>query len=384
MSRDQQWCWEFRYVTAKRSDETLKVFFAEFASDERSCFQSKRWSVFSTESLDRVEQSMADKYTDYALVGDGIQEKFWLREFWSHSARRIEIPWMSPLGRQFNWRLIPLKRTPTEDDLQFFVRIWEHPKPGFQYTAGIDIGGGVGQNATVIDMLRVGKVNDDPAVEVCQLWSPFISSPEVPPFAHALGVYYGRHMSPMPEALMCPEVQIAVGDYTSFQLAELGYSNFFYMDRYDMKRAPGHRSQRRGFATNAWSRPMMMEALKHGIESGWVVINSQRTYDELENLEAEELESGKTKYEHAEGDTDDCYIALGIAYFCSYDKGTMSERVTNKLRPRKKEELKQDAVELDSTEAMLARHFQKEEAEDFAEGMIDGIDGDDSMVADIY
>lgn len=368
MSREQMWCWEFRYVTAKRSDESLKVFFAEFASDERSCFQSKRWSVFTTEVLSRVEEGMSEKFTDYAIVGHGIQEKFWLREFWSHSARRIEIPWLTPLGKQFDWRLIPLKTTPKEDELQFFLRMWEPVRSGYNYTIGIDIGGGVGQNATVCEVLRVPMNEHEPAVEVAQLWSPHIASPEVPPFANALGIYYGRHMAPVPEALLAPEVQVAVGDYTSFQLSELGYSNFFYMDRYDMKRSPGHRSQRRGFATNAWSRPMMMESLKHGLESGWVIINSQKTYDELENLEAEELESGKTKYEHAEGDTDDCYMSLGIAYFCSYDKSTMQERVQNKLKPRKKQELQESVVELDSTEAMLSRHFQKEEQDDFAEG----------------
>jgi len=382
MSRDQQWFWEFNYVDAKSGDDkTYKAFLAEMAADERSCFQSKRWSVFSAPVLDKVEEGLSEKYTDYAIVGDGIQEKFWLRELWSHSARRIEIPWISPLGRPFNWRLIPLKATPKEDELQFYLRVWEPIRPGFNYTVGIDIGGGVGQNATVYEVLRVGKDKNDPAVEVAQLWSPLITSPESPPFANALGIYYGQHMTPVPEALICPEVQVSVGDYISFQLAELGYSNFFYMDRYDMKRGPGHRSQRRGFATNAWSRPMMMEALKHGIESEWVIVNSQRTYDELENMEAEELDSGKVKYEHASGENDDCYMALGIAYFCSYDKQTMVERVTNKLKPRKKsDELKESTVELDSTEAMLARHFQKEEADDYAEGMFHSLELD----SDIY
>lgn len=361
MPVEQQWFWEFNFLEASKDDQKLKSFLAEMASDERSCFQSKRWSVFRQEVIDRVEAHRSRKYVDYAVTGDGIGEKFALREFQSNAARRQEIFWTTMQGVPRSWRLVPLRETPKDDHLQMYLRVYELPKPGYDYTVAIDISGGVGSDATNVEVLRVGKPGE-PDVEVAQLWSPWINSAELPPFALALGIFYGQHMSPIPQALMIPETQVAVGDPVSFQLAEEGYINFFYFDRYDTRKTAGHKSNRRGWATNAWSRPLMMEALKHGIDNEWVIINSERTQFDLENLESEELDSGKTKYEHAEGEHDDCYVSLAIAYFCSHDKETMTQRQKGNLKPKRKADIStMEEPETSSAEVMLSRHFQRED-----------------------
>ena len=361
MSREQQWWFEMNFVEASRSDATLKSFRAELASDERSAFQSTRWSVFHQETLERIELALPDKWQDYAVTGDGIDPKFHLRSHQSSSARRIDIAWITMDGKTLNWRLVPLKETPDDPSLQFYLRVWEKPKPGYEYTIGIDIPAGIGQNRTVFDVLRKGKTIDDPDIQVAQLVSPWISSPESPAFASCLGIWYGQFMSPTKEAKMCPETQVATGDPISFQLAEKGYTNFHYFDRYDQRKTPGHQSRRRGWATNAWSRPMMMEAYKQAIDSGWVVINSSETLDELRNLEAYELESGKTKYEHADEEYDDCYMAGAIAYFCSHDKETIMDRMTAGKRPRPLKEIDPATSVPDTLQARMSRFFERED-----------------------
>lgn len=367
MPIEQMWCWEHRYVNAKRTDESLKKFHAEFASDEKTCFQSRRWSAFAFELLEKLLAQRSEKFHDYALVGDGIAKKFDLKEYQSGSAKRIEIPWVNYEGKGRLWKLIPLRETPTEIKEQFFIRIWEHPKPGYIYSIGIDISGGLGQDATVYEVIRRGMNPGDPDIQVAELWSPWISCVEAAGPALALGIYYGRFMSPVAEAIVAPETQIAVGDFISSQLAEEGYSNFFYMDRWDMRRKPGQRSNRRGWATTSWSKPLMDGGLKHAAETGWIVINSERLLDEMDNMEAEVTDSDKTVYDHAEGEHNDCWTATGIGYCVNHEKDTIVERMKGALKPRRAQQETEDLPEqeLDSSEAQMARKFMREDEEAF-------------------
>lgn len=367
MPPEQQFFYEFNYVEARDSNDSrkFKSFRAEMASDEYTAFQTLKTEVFEVEVLDRLsEQVESAQYTDYAIIGDGIEPKFNLRAYQSRTAKQIDLNWASmTTGQTMNWRLIPLKETPRDDNLDFYLRIWEKPKAGFKYTIGVDVGSGIGQNKTVFDILRQGA-DDEPAVQVAQLASAFIGSYDAASFALVLGIYYGQFMSPTKEALMAPEVQIATGDFISDHLSRLGYTNFYYMERFDQRRHPGQKSMRRGWATVGWSRQMMMELYEYAIKSGWVIINSTKTLEELETLEADETESGKIKYDHAKNEEDDCYMAGGIAYIAAFGKVACVERMKSKLRPRKRAEVKVEDRELDTTEAMLARHFQREEQSD--------------------
>lgn len=367
MPREQMWHYEHRYRMAKRTDADFKRFRAEFASDERTCFNSARTSVFTEETIDFLEKNLSKKYQDYAIVGDGIGRKFDLKDFYNSVRQPIDVNYITLQGEPRHWRLVSLKETPRDANLQFYLRVWELPRPDYEYTIAIDVAAGVGQNNTDFEILRKGKDKGDPDVQVAQLRSPFISCAEAPPFALCLGVFYGQHMQPINQAKMAPETQIAVGDLISSQLSDDGYINFHYMERYDMRKHPGTFSNRRGWATTAWSRPLIQQHLKHGIETGWVVINSEATIDEVVNLESEETDSGKTKYEHAEGKNDDSYLALAIAYFVSHDRETLTERLKSDLRPNKPEVKEVKRAEPNSMEEMLAMRFQREDQEAYGE-----------------
>ncbi len=361
MPPEQMWFYEFEYDSAARDPETLKKFMAEMASDERSCFTSKRTEVYSNETIDRLEAGLGAKYVDYAFTGNGIDSRFHLKEFQSNG-KKLNVEWQDLEGRPIEWKLVPLRETPADENLSHYLRVWELPKKGYNYSIGIDFAGGVGQDSLVMCVLRIGRDAYEPDVQVAQLKCAWISSPEAPPFANCLGILYGKHMSPVPEAYMCPEVQVSTGDPTSHQLAKLGYSNFHYMRRYDLRKTPGSKGMRRGWATVSWSRQMMLESLKLGLESGWIIVNSDDTVDEIKSQEAEELDSGKTKYEHADGEHDDCLFAMGIAYFCSHDDEALAERKGGK-RPKPVKEREEPEIEFHSNEMGLAMQILKEERE---------------------
>jgi hypothetical protein len=363
MPLSQQWFYEFEHTQASRSDESLKSFLAEMASDEREAFQSKRWAVYSYDVLERLEKNLEGvKYVDYAFTGNGIDPRWHLKEYQSHSAKRVTVTTADMEGNPVEWKLIPLRETPEEDDLSFYIRIWELPKKGYKYTCAIDVAGGLGLDATVVDVIRVGN-NYEPDVQVAQMWCPYLSSVEIPPFVHCVGILYGQHMSPIPEALMCPELVLSTGDAISHQLNKMGYSNWHYEKRYDRTQSPGHKGRMRGWATRSYTRQMMLETLKMAVDAGWIIINSARTVQELAEQESEETDSGKTKWDHADNEHDDCIFSLGIAYFCSHDEEALAERSKGK-KPKVEAEVEVgNEPQKDSAEAWIARRFARDDDE---------------------
>jgi hypothetical protein len=359
MPIEQVWYWEFRYDEASRDEMSLRSFYAEMAADEVTAFQSKKTQAFTMETLDRLKLDISDDYIDYALVGDGIDKRYHLKEYWS-SKRRISIDWQTMEGINRHCELIPLTRTPDDDTETFFVRIWEHPKKGYSYTIPTDTAGGDGGDNSCIEVIRVGK-SGEPCVQVCQLYSAYLPGIELPPFCAALGMYYGKGMDPIPEAYQCPETQLGSGgDPIVHQLTKEGYTNIHRMRRYDMAPKAGGGSNRLGWATTAWSKPLITQNMKMVLDYGWLVIKSQRTLDEIEALELDETESGKVKYDHTAQSHDDSYMSLCIGYWCSHDEETLMSRKAGK-RPTKKASLGEKEIESDSCEWMLSRFFSDEE-----------------------
>jgi len=122
MPREQMWFYEFEYMQAKDDKEKYKAFLSELAADERTCFTSKRSEVFEHRVLDEIEKSVSEAtYTDYAIVGDGIDKRLALREYQSPTARRIDVQYQSIDGKWFNWKLIPLRDTPADPKQQLYL-----------------------------------------------------------------------------------------------------------------------------------------------------------------------------------------------------------------------------------------------------------------------
>jgi hypothetical protein len=310
--------------------------------------------------LDRVRATVdAATYTDYAFTGDGIPKKFQLPSFQS-SQRRKQINWITVEGKPRKWELVPLRETPDDPALTFFLRVFEEPRRGYEYSIGIDIGGGIGRDNSTIEVIR-----HDPETgldkQVAQMYSNWVGSPELPPMCLALGVWYGTFMQPIPEAKLCPETQVATGDPISYQLSNEGYSNFHRMHRYDTV-APegGRKGTRLGWATSGWSRQLMLDEFKQAVENGWLIIQSERTLEEMENQEATEDANGAIVFDHSASGHDDSIFGVGIGHYCANDEATLMARLPGVKAPTEQETAKRS--ELPQTcEAVMAHTIMMEE-----------------------
>lgn len=361
MGRDQMWFWEFNYFEAARSEQTLRNFYSELAADEFTCFQSKKGYAFAHDVLDRLKKEVeeAPQYTDYAITGSGIDQRYYLSAY--HDTKPgISINFETIEGEQREWKLIPLKSTPRDETESFFLRIWEHPKRGYTYTIPGDTGAGVGKDRTCMGVMRVGR-GGEPDVMVALLLSAWLPAIESPPFFHALGIYYGKMMEPIQEAYLCPETQLgAGGDPIVHQLNKEGYSSIHRMRRYDMAPRGGGMPNRLGWATTAWSRPLITQTMQVALRNGWVRFYDERILEEIENLEMYEDDSGGVYIDHSSSSHDDAWMTMCIGHWCSHDEETLSARKAGRL-PSKSATTQPKEPETWTSEQMMSRQIMLEE-----------------------
>jgi hypothetical protein len=108
---------------------------------------------------------------------------------------------------------------------------------------------------------------------------------------------------------------------------------------------------------------MRDEYMEYAIRNGWVQIYSPKLLDELGSLEAEEMDSGKVKFDHADNEENDCYVALGIANMAALGHVACVERMKGKLRPSRNPVVVAEEINTDTQEARLARFLQQQEQE---------------------
>ena len=130
--------------------------------------------------------------------------------------------------------------------------------------------------------------------------------------------------------------QIAsVGDVCQKEMKRLGYpiSRFFRFGSYDkiqLKQA----SNRQGWFTNAWSRPMLLGNFVHVVNNGWYVINSPWTIESMRKFEVHRTTTGRIRMDHNVDTEDDDIFAAAISTFITHDKDTLADRSKRQFRGR--------------------------------------------------
>lgn len=216
--------------------------------------------------------------------------------------------------------LKPLPRSSWEtsdSSLMGKVLMWEPRKREHRYILGVDVSDGVGKDRSVIEVLRMGTLNQ-PAEEVAQFVSDEIDPIAFASVIDALGRFYrdGDEY----EALAAIETNNH-GLATQAHLNQhLGYSNLFIWQRWDARDPRRRLSQAFGWYTTARTRPIILTELRNGITTfdehtgqADYILNSPFTLEELKDFQ---VPPGGAFYqaEAAAGAHDDCIFACAIAY----------------------------------------------------------------------
>jgi len=341
MPIEQQWWWEVGHEEAK-AKSLEGTWYQETAGDDVEALQRSSESVFGYDVMSRVDRDRTRDYSVYGLSGQSIEDDYEPDpDDIDYQKPRIPVLYRNPRGPVYNWELIPLhwdharveswKKTNPDafwDYGQGRLFVWHPPRPGVLYSIGIDSGEGHGQDSTVINVCELAPRAGMPDIQAAEFRSCYVSHVQVYAFVMAIAAWYASAMTVenlrWNQPLVAPEVVASVGDICLVQMRQMGYHNFFRFQRYD--NAKSTKSNKLGWYTFSWSRPILIGSFIDTIEQGWYQLNSPWTLHECEHFESHSTASGKVKQEHEDGEHDDGIFASAISIEIVRGRQSKTER----------------------------------------------------------
>lgn len=221
------------------------------------------------------------------------------------------------------------------------LQIWQLPRKGHRYILGVDVGDGLGQDRSVVDVFRMGTI-EECEEQVAQFISDSVAPRQLAGVVDAIGHLYkwpdGREAL---AAIECNNHGLSTQD--TLQL-HLGYRNFYIWEVLDQADPAKRWTTKMGWVTTARTRPILLDQFYTGVTtidpiSGYsdCRINSPFTLDEMRDFKTD---GALWEAEAAKGAHDDCIIAGGIAhYVCWRMQGGEQEPLADRRRRRQEEEL---------------------------------------------
>lgn len=342
MPLEQQWYYHFRYTEAERNG-TLGTLMQELSCDDIEAMQSSFDNVFGRATIELVSANRERDYDVYGIVGQAIDDQYEPdTDDIDYNRPRVCFNHTTPKGTVYRWELVPLKHDmycgATGDDSErqgadCKLFVYKPPEPDFEYSIGGDASNGIGRDASVINVNRVGKPGT-PDVQAAEFRSHHVNHVELFAFMLPIALYYrdrAREVAGWPK--LAVEQIASVGDVCQNELRKLGYpvGRMHLFGRYDGVELKT-KTKRVGWFTNSWSRPMLIGHIVHAIRNGWYIPNSPWTIEECRQFEVHYTDGGKEKLEHSSESWDDGIFASAISYFIVHDMDSLAERSKKQVR----------------------------------------------------
>lgn len=342
MPLEQRWFYNVSFVEADRSG-TLPTLLQEMPCDDIEAMQSSFDNVFGRETIEICHARREQNYDVYGIVGQAVDDQFEPDpDDIDYNRPRIPFNHKTPRGDVYRWELIPLKgdlycgatgdETEREAvDCKLFV--YKHPEPGFDYSIGGDASNGIGRDASVVNVNRVGKPGT-PDIQAAEFRSHRVGHVELFAFIMPIALFFrdrAREMEGWPK--LAVEQIASVGDVCQNELRKLGYpvGRMHRFGRYDGLEQK-QLTNKIGWYTTGWSRPILIGHIVHAVRNGWYIPNSPWTIEECRRFEIHYTDSGKEKLEHASDAWDDGIFASAISYFIVHDMDSLAERSKKQVR----------------------------------------------------
>lgn len=317
LPREQQFFYEVdRASYAAKSN--LYNFLQEMPATPKEAFQSPTGTAFPVEIIDRLRNYARPLATYqgapavFAIMGDGIEvEHQPLME--EIDTSRIPIPIKVDLANGSairNYRLVPLLHLESEWNRRLFI--YELPFPhgltDQEYSNGIDVGGGLGQDRTISTIIKKGQ-SLTPSEQVAEYAANDLNGDEFIPMALALSHFYSYFSDDVSnQCLLSIELNFGGGASMQHQLRLMGYNNF-YRWQGSLDNLKQGQSNKIGWVTNERTRSWLVNDVRRDIRNGFLIINSPYCIDECQSL----VDNGRI--EAKLNCFDDRFFALGIAHF---------------------------------------------------------------------
>lgn len=318
MSRAQQWWWECKRAQAVKKRQ-LKSFLSETPGDDIEAFQSTNSSAFDSELIATLrDRVMTTEPHVFGFMGDAISAR-------RYPDKREIKPGLPPIPVTCRWRpdvpaiqfeLVPLKFESYQEDPNGRLYLWKFPRAGHKYVVGVDTSDGIGQDRSVLQVIRLRDPFDpnDLDEQVAEFASAYINSRDLWPLALCLGTYYSTpdssgRIEQIRQVIECN----GNGESVQYELQKLGWWNFHPWMHYDNKRPQHH--NKIGWFTNIRTRSMAVDTVVSAMRDEWLTVNSPWLVEEMDSFERDEF---RQSLRAGFGAHDDRIMSLAFALFSSY------------------------------------------------------------------
>ncbi len=318
MSREQMFFYEVERDTAERKNE-LGRFLKEMPSDAEEAFQHPGHTMYPVRLiLSMSDQAQGVEPEVYKLKGspDEISPALWpTQDEIKRDGKKIEIKakWSDSVPAAF-YDLIQVNFNGWDNfDPINKILIWEHPKNGFDYGAGIDTSDGLGRNVSdnaVIEILRKGTVEFRDR-QVCEFASPELPQSLLWPFVFAVSSYYSisRQLLLAPEINKGTELLTAMMNRGWWNVTKIFDSSRIGQDLTKIKKY--------GFETNNFTRNELINFMNSFIIGEWLEVYSMKLIEELKDIHKERKISavGSVVRDKILGQVDDRFMATAMILY---------------------------------------------------------------------
>lgn len=203
------------------------------------------------------------------------------------------------------------------------TRFWVFEPPRTRgprrYVLGVDVSDGIGRDFSVIDVQRVGTI-EEPAEEVAQFITNRVTPTQLAYAVKAIGLWYKDDTGYEAQAVIeCNNHGLSTQD--TLQL-HLGYSHFYRWEYYDAADPSKRFSTKIGWVTTPRTRPLLLAKFHDAITAvdpltklPDLLLNSPVTIDQLKDFRTE---GSLAEAEASRGKHDDAILATAIAYYASW------------------------------------------------------------------
>ena len=319
MPIEQQWFYEVNRQEYAANGE-LNKWYQEMPADDLEAFQHRRMSIFGAELLAERRNSCQAPLVVLGLQGPESEIPLRLqpteREIDRLSSFKPLVINANRVSARGTFRLVPLKWTGTSDmDPLGKIFLYAMPEKYNDYGLGVDTAFGVGQDRTVVQVVRKATPYAD-AEQCAEFATDQAGAFEIWPFVLGLATLFSTIPSGGGEVKQAKVVieMAANGEATQAELWKRGWHGFPMQQKAQVRgQVPTNRTTPQfGWKTTEGTRGPMIDFLHKALVDGWIQINSPWLVDEMGNFVRNEK---KERLEAASDSHDDRLMALGIVLY---------------------------------------------------------------------
>ena len=336
LTREQLWFYEIEYESA-HAKKNLNEFLSQMPADDIEAFQSDKISVVDQETIRDYRERTREPEGVYTILGEGIPPQLVVgQRHWDRSKAPITIKTNALLRYDATYTLMPLvwEGFLASPDPSLRLFIWEHPQANTIYGQGVDTSDGIGQDWTVIEMMRRGTIDGYDA-QVAEFASPYVKALQLWPMALALACYYSPHQDAQQRRVQCRSAIECKGngDIVQHEMKKRGWWNFHPWKRLDDRRLrPDSSATKDGVFTNEWFRDSMIDRMLTFIEEQALDVASPYLVNEMAAIARGQASD---KIEASGDEHDDRFMALGFILYSLHvndrDRTTRRGRVLERV-----------------------------------------------------